>query len=176
MPKFFQVRQNPPRSAKFRGMDHCTCCANSTLSPNLARVSKSGRKGGKKTLTVGGRSSGRGGTDSQESQIAPQHQSQGPSSESSRQGSQRCNEHHPCGCTAQVVKPGGDSCPDWNEVRRFDPKLSDAFEDIKTEGVGEDWWEILFKDIGILPPLQSPLNEEHTYAVEDFQGETSGGH
>ena len=176
MPKFFQVRQNPPRTAKFRGMDHCVCCANSTLSPKLARVSKGTRKGGKKAHTIrsGG---GRGcGSNPPKNQVSPQHQAQGPKSESSGQGAQRCNQSHSCGCTAPVVKSGGNACPDWNEVRRLDPKLSDAVEDIKTEGVGEDWWEVLFEDIGILPTVQSPLNEEHTYAMEDFQGETSGGH
>ena len=176
MPKFFQVRQNPPRTAKFRGMDHCVCCANSTSNPKLAQVPKGNRKGGKKTLTVGG-GSGRGcSPDSQKNQVSPQHQTQGPSSKPSGQGPQRCNQYHSCGCTAPIVQSGGDACPDWNQVRKFDPKLSDTFEDIKTEGVGEEWWEILFEDIGILPTVQSPLDEEHTYAMEDLQGETSGSH
>ena len=175
MPKFCQIRQNPPRAAKFRGMDHCVCCANSTLSPKIARVSKNGRKGGKKTLNVGGGSSGRSGADPKESQVTPQHQAQGPKGEPSGQGAQRCHEYHPCGCTAKVVKSGGDSCPNWNQVRKYDPKLSDTLEDIQIEGVGEDWWEVLFEDIGILPAVQSPLNAEHTYALEDFQGTTSGG-
>ena len=59
---------------------------------------------------------------------------------------------------------------------KYDPELSDAFEDIKTEGVGEEWWEILFEDIGILPTVQQPLDEEHTYAMEDLQGETPCSH
>ena len=176
MPKFLQVRQNPPRSAKFRGMNHCVCCANSTSNSKFARVLKGNRKGGKKTLTVGGGSVRGRSSDSPKDKVSSQHQTQGPSCEPSGPGPQRCNQHHSCGCTAPIVKSGGDACPDWNQVRQYDPKLSDAFEDIKTEGVGEEWWEILFEDIGILPTVQQPLDEEHTYAMEDLQGETPCGH
>ena len=58
MPKFQQIRQNPPRSAKFRGMVHCVSCANSTNNPKFTRVPKGNRKGGKKTHTIGSRGSG----------------------------------------------------------------------------------------------------------------------
>ena len=176
MPKFQQVRQNPPRSAKFRGMVHCVCCANSTNNPKFTRVSKGNRKGSKKALTIGSGGSGGRGPNSLKNQVFAQCPTPGSTSQPSGSGPKRCDEPHTCGCTAPVVQSGGDACPDWNRVRKYDPKLSDAFEDIKTGGVGEAWWEILFEDIGILPTVQSPFDEEHSYAVETFQGEASSSH
>ena len=168
MPKFCQVRQNPPRAAKSRGMDHCTCCANSTLGPKLTRVPKNGRKSSKKTLNLGGGGSRGGSTNPKENQITSQHPSQGSACEPNGQGPQRCNTHHPCGCTAKVVESGGDSYQNWKEIRGLDPKLSDSLENIKTEGVEEDWWEVLFEGIGVLPDIQSPLTSEHNHALEDL--------
>ena len=176
MPKFLQVCQNPPRSAKFRGKVHCICCANSTNNPKFTRVPKSNRKGGKKTHTVRVGGSIKRGPNPLKNQVRAQCLTMEPSSQPSGSGSQRCDPHHTCGCTAPVLQSGGDACPDWNRVQKYDPKFSDTFEDIKTEGVDEEWWEILFEDIGILPTVQSPLNEEHTYAMEDLQVEASSSH
>ena len=174
MPKFQEIRQNPPRSAKSRGMDHCVCCTNSTLGPRLTRVSKGIRKGGKKTGPNQG-GGGRGcGNDSAENKVSAQHQTSGSTRQPNGSGSERCDQYHQCGCKAPVVQSGGDTCPGWEQVRRFDPKVSDTFEDIPTEGVGEEWWDIIFQDIGILPTVQTPLDEEHPYVVADIQDEASG--
>ena len=176
MPKFLQVRQNPPGSAKFGGMVHCVCCANSTNNPKFTRVSKNNRKGGKKTHTIGSGGGRKHGPNSSKNQVSSKCSTTGPTSQPSGSGPKRCDQHHTCGCTAPVIQSGGDACPDWSRVRKCVPKLSDAFEDIKTEGVGEEWWEILFEDIGILPTVQSPIDEEHTYAMENLQVEASSSH
>ena len=53
-------------------------------------------------------------------------------------------------------------CPAWDVVQE------------PTAGTGEEWWEVLFEGIGIVPLVQPPYNEEHPYAMEDLQGEASG--
>ena len=114
MPKFQRVRQNPPRSAKFRGMVHCVCCANSTDNPKFARVSKGIRKGSKKAHSVGSGGSRGFGTSSPPNKIDARILSQGPESQPSRSKTQRCNSSGPAGCSdgghrvwANIPAPAG---------------------------------------------------------------------
>ena len=112
------------------------------------------RKGGKKTIA---NSSGGGRRSSpQENQVVAQPPTKGSKSQPDGQGSQRHHTSSPTGCQPPVVELGPDTCPSWTTVRGYDPNLCNC--DIKTskptENVGEEWWEILFEDIGILPVLQ----------------------
>ena len=70
MPKFKKVWQNPPRLAKFWGMVHCTCCANSTKGFKFIQVLPSTRKGAKKTITSGSGIGGEPCSDTKKVQIS----------------------------------------------------------------------------------------------------------
>ena len=169
MPKFQKVRQNPPQSAKFRGMVHCICCVNSTSNPKFTWVHKNGRKGGKKASSVGGRGCGKHSASPQENQVTAGISPQGSESQPSGSGTQRCDSPGPTRCPETVLESECDSCPSWSQVRSYDPE----FSDIQTEGVGEEWWEIVFEDIGIFPVIQPLYLKDHTYLLEEFQSSAS---
>ena len=52
-------------------------------------------------------------------------------------------------------------CPSWDRIQE------------QTEETGEEWWEVLFEGIGILPLVQPPYDEEHSYAMGSVSGEAS---
>ena len=109
MPKFQKVRQNPPRSAKFRGMGSCFCCS-LTAKPKFVRVLSNRRKGGKKTLKSGGPTSGRGDPPSSSSispkiEVTPQHSPEAQEAQSIGSRSERCHEHPTSGCLSSHEEP-----------------------------------------------------------------------
>ena len=130
---------------------------------------KAGRKGGKKAIAIRGGGSRKSSPGPMKIQVPPELPAQGPKSQSSRSGTERCHSSGTSGRPEEVIEPGHVSCPSWSEVRQYDP--TSEFSDIPTEGVGEEWWEILFEDIGILPIVQLPYLEDHTYAMEQLQDE-----
>ena len=52
-------------------------------------------------------------------------------------------------------------CPSWDTIQE------------PTTGTGEEWWEVLFEGIGIVPLVQPPYDEEHPYVMGQVSGETS---
>ena len=208
MPKFQKVRQNPPRTAKFRGMGSCFCCS-LTAKPKFVRVLSNGRKGGKKTLKSGGPTSGRGDPPSSSSinpkiEVTPQHSPEAQETKSTGSGAERCHEHPSGGCLSSHEEPvpseffeleEPDRLPELEELTGIAalpelPSFAD-FEELAdtlelpecpswdviqepTAGTGEEWWEVLFEGIGIVPLVQPPYNEEHPYAMEDIPDEASG--
>ena len=165
MPKFQKVRQNPPRLAKYRGMANCLCCGdgNGGTGSKYIRVLPSYRKGGKKADAKRRESSPSPKTDKISSGSEQCRQGKGSQGEPTGQGPERCD---PCGSSGyestDTESGGSTNCPSWDEARLCKP----------SEGHGKEWWEVLFEDIGIIPLLQPPYAEEHSYVMAEFQGDS----
>ena len=204
MPKFQKVRQNPPRSAKFRGMGACFCCS-LTAKPKFVRVLSTRRKGGKETSKGGSPAGGRRDPPSSpQVEVSSKLSNEEQETQSFGPGPERCHQHHSGGCLSSHEEPvpeeffelgEPDRLPELEELTGIAtlpelPSFSD-FEELEdalelpecpawdvvqepTAGTGEEWWEVLFEGIGIVPLVQPPYNEEHPYAMEDLQGEASG--
>ena len=208
MPKFQKVRQNPPRSAKFRGMGSCFCCS-LTAKPKFVRVLSSRRKGSKETPKGGSPASRRcdpssSPPNSSKIEVTPKHSPEAQEAQSNGSGSERCHEHHSGGCLSSHQEPVPSEFFELEEPHRL-PELEEftglaelqelpSFADFEelddalelpecpswdtvqepTSGEGEEWWEVLFEGIGIVPLVQPPYNEEHPYAMEDIPDEASG--
>ena len=109
MPKFQKVRQNPPRSAKFRGMGTCFCCS-LTAKPKFVRVLSPRRKGSKETPKGGGPASGRCDPPSSPSvspqvEVTPKLGPEAQEAQSDGSGSERCHEHPTSGCLSSHEEP-----------------------------------------------------------------------
>ena len=208
MPKFKKVRQNPPRSAKFRGMGSCFYCTDFD-KPKFVRVLSGHRKGSKKAIKGGGPTSGRcdhpsSSPSSPQSEVTPKHSPEAQEAQPNGSGSERCHEHPSSGCLSSHQEPVPSEFFELEEPHRLPAleeftglaelqelpsfadfeELDDALElpecpswDTVQEpasGEGEEWWEVLFEGIGIVPLVQRPYNEEHPYAMEDIPDEASG--
>ena len=175
MPKFQKIWQNPPRLAMFRGMVHCYSCAHGTYdNPKFARVYKAGGKGSKNAIARRSGVSQKSSPNPEKDQVASQYPAQGPESQSHGSGSERCHSPGTIGRPEEVIESGSTTCPSWSEVRKYDP--TSEFSDIPTEGVGEEWWEILFEDIRIFPIVQPTYLGDHSYAMEPLQDVPSLSH
>ena len=136
---------------------------------------------------------------STEAQVSPEAQE----TKSSGSGSERCHEHSSGGCQSSHEEPVPAEYFELEEPQRLPEleeltgiatlpelpsfadveELTDALElpecpswDViqePTAGAGEEWWEVLFEGIGIVPLVQPPYDEEHTYALEDLPDEAS---
>ena len=179
MPEFREIRQNPPRAAKSRGMDHCVCCINSTPRSKLARVPKINKSSKKARADRGAGGGRKRGQDPKEIQVFAQSDTQyevkGPAHQPAGSGPERCRQHHDCGCAPPIFWAEGDLCLDEEQIGRLGTELVDAFNDIPTPKENEEWWDILFEDIGVLSDVQSAPTQEHQTTVEDHQVETSEG-
>ena len=153
MPKFQRVRQNPPRSAKFRRMVHCVCCANSTDNPKFARVSKGSRKVGRvarRPLQSGVEVVKDLSTIPRRSKSLPEVRLKNPK-----------------------VNPMDQEPSDAMHLIQLNSQRGSSSLDVIPARVGEEWWEILFKDIGIISLLPPPDLDDHTYAMGPIQDESS---
>ena len=142
----------------------------------MERVFPVSRKSGKKTTAIGRSISGEPGTDTKTNKVVAQPPNKGPKGQPNGQGAQRCDSPNSTRCKSPGLKSGTSTCPSWTKAGGYDPNLYNfnLETDKPSEGVGEEWWEILFEDIGILPILQPLYSEGHTYALEEFSGETPG--
>ena len=123
MPKFQKIRKNPTRLAKFRGMVHCTCCANSTRSSKFIRVFPHPKKSGKKTSTIRSGIGEELSADTKTNQVIARPLSEGPKSQPNGQRSKRRDSPSPVRCQSPVVELGSSTCPSWTTARSYDPNL-----------------------------------------------------
>ena len=140
---------------------------------------------------------------SPQNEVTPQLSPEAQETKSPGSGSERCHEHSSGGCQSSHEEPvpaeyfeleepqrlpeleeltGIATLPELPSFADFE-ELTDALElpecpswDViqePTTGTGEEWWEVLFEGIGIVPLVQPPYDEEHTYALEDIPDEAS---
>ena len=203
MPKFQKVRQNPPRSAKFRGMGSCFYCTDFD-KPKFVRVLSGHRKGGRCDHPSGSPSGSPSSPSiSPQIEVTSQHSPEAQETKSTGSRSERCHEHPSGGCLSSHEEPvppeffeleEPDRLPELEELTGLAelpelPSFAD-FEELvdtlelpecpswdvvqePTAGTDEEWWEVLFEGIGIVPLVQPPYNEEHPYAMKDIQDEAS---